>query len=217
MKKLIGVGIGPGDKELITLKAIKAIKNSDVIFLPSSKGKSLAEQITEEYILDKEKVYLEFPMGEENSENYKMAAKIIDDKLSDGNIGVFLTLGDALTYSTFIYLYEELKKYEVAVEIIPGVTSFSAAFSKLKIPFSIKGEAVLVTDRDVDEKILKKVDGAVFLKANKNKSALEKLKANGFKYYYVKRLFLDGEAFYTDDKSILEDKDYLSLLLAKKE
>ncbi|MGB9812711.1 MAG: SAM-dependent methyltransferase [Thermovenabulum sp.] len=217
MGKLYGIGIGPGDPELLTIKAVKVIKSCDVVFLPSSKGFSLAEKVIEGYIKDKTRVYFDFPMGKDNFNNYKKAAQTIYSLLMEGKTGAFVTIGDALAYSTFIYLYRELERLDVEVEIIPGVPSFCAVFSKLKIPFSEKGQTVLISDKMVREESLNFVDSVILLKGSLNKDAINILKKLGFKFYYAKRIYLDGETIYTDEKDILIDDDYFSILIGKKE
>lgn len=217
MGKLYGIGIGPGDPELLTIKAVKVIKSCDVVFLPSSKGFSLAEKVIEDYIKDKTKVYFDFPMGKDNFDNYKKAAQTIYSLLGEGKTGAFVTIGDALAYSTFIYLYRELERLNIEVEIIPGVPSFCAVFSKLKIPFSEKGQTVLISDKMVREESLNFVDSVVLLKGSLNKDAINIFKKRGFKFYYAKRIYLDGESIYTDEEDILNDDDYFSILIGKKE
>jgi precorrin-2/cobalt-factor-2 C20-methyltransferase len=214
--KLYGIGIGPGDPELLTIKAVKVIKSCDVVFLPSNKGFSLAEKVIEDYIIEKTKVYLDFPMGKDNLDNYKKAAQTIYNLLMEGKTGAFVTIGDALTYSTFIYLYRELERLNVEVEIIPGVPSFCAVFSKLKIPFSEKGQTVLISDKMIRKEGLNLIDNVILLKGSLNKDAINIFKELGFKFYYAKRICLDGETIYTDERDILIDNDYFSIIIGKK-
>ncbi|EYE89228.1 cobalt-precorrin-2 C(20)-methyltransferase [Fervidicella metallireducens AeB] len=217
MKKLYGIGIGPGDKELITLKAYNLIRECDYIFIPQSKGESLAGKITSDYVTDKKVIELEFPMGEDNGERYKNAAEKINEILKDGERGTFLTLGDPMTYSTYIYLMLELKKKNVEVETIPGITSFNAAASRLGIPLTLRDESFYLADGSVDEEILKRVNTVCILKISKNKhETIERLEKHGFSYIYVKRCTQENETIIYDKEEMLRDMDYMSLIFARR-
>ena len=105
--KFYGIGVGPGDPELITLKAIKVLKNIDIVISPESKkGKgSIAFNIAKEYLREDVKILnLTFPMTYDNDvlEKYwKENADVINEKLKEGNNIVFLTLGDPMVYRWF--------------------------------------------------------------------------------------------------------------------
>lgn len=218
MKKIYGIGIGPGDKELITLKGYKLIRECDYVFIPKSKGESLAGKIVEDYISDKKVIELDFPMGEDNSKRYKEAAISISEILGEGRVGTFLTLGDPMTYSTYMYLMLELKKIDIEVETIPGITSFNAAAAKLSLPLTLRDESFYLADGDVDEEILKRIATVCILKITKNKPMIiEKLEKHGFKYVCVKRCTQKEETFIYDKEEILMDKDYMSLIYARRD
>ena len=104
MKKLYGIGTGPGDPELLTLKAVKAMEDSSVIFAPNNKGKNMALDTAQEFIRGKEIVLIDFPMGEVTREDYKKAAEIILSKIPSNGLGAFLTIGDPMIYTTFIFV-----------------------------------------------------------------------------------------------------------------
>ena len=217
MKKLYGIGVGPGDSELITLKGINAIKQSDYIFIPKSKGDSTAGLIADEYTEGKNIIELEFPMGEDNSDRYKKAAKIIDKTLKDGQVASFLTLGDPMTYSTYIYLILELSEYNIDISTIPGITSFGASTSILNTPLTLKGESFYLCDGDIDIEVLKRIDSICILKVNKNKEdIISKLESENFKYVYVKRCTRADEKIIYDKEEILKDNDYMSLIFGRR-
>lgn len=216
MKILYGIGIGPGDKELLTLKAYRLIRTCDCVFVPESRGESLAGMIAHEYIKDKKIVKLSFPMGEDNSRNYREAARIVGDTLKDEEAGVFLTLGDPMTYSTYAYLMKELDAAGITTETIPGITSFNAAASILGLPITVKDESFYLADSDVDEEILKRVASVCILKVARNKeSIISKLEKHGFDYTYVKRCTQSSQKLLRDKAEILEDQDYMSLIFAR--
>ncbi|MBZ9634893.1 precorrin-2 C(20)-methyltransferase [Clostridium sp. FP1] len=217
MRKIYGIGVGPGDAGLITLKGYNLIRSCDYVFLPSSNGNSLAGKIVSDYIVDKKVIEIEFPMGEDNEERYINAAIKIDEILGEGQVGVFLTLGDPMTYSTYLYLMFELKKMDLNVETIPGITSFNAAASRLSLPLTLRDESFYLADGTLDEEILKRVDTVCVLKIIKNKlDIMDKLTKHGFEYVCVKRCTQENETLIYEKSEILEDNDYMSLIYARR-
>jgi precorrin-2/cobalt-factor-2 C20-methyltransferase len=217
MKKLIGIGIGPGDTELITLKAYKLIRSCDVVFIPESKGESLAGKIAQEFIQDKRVIELSFPMGADNQERYVQAANTINKTLQEDEVGVFLTLGDPMTYSTYAYLMKSLINLKVHTETIPGITSYNAAAALLGLPVTLKDESFYLVDGNIDEEILKRIDCVCILKVSKNKQEIiDKLEGNGFDYTYVKRCTQANQEVLYKKEDMLADKDYMSLIFARR-
>ena len=217
MRKIYGIGVGPGDKELITLKGYNLIRSCDYVFLPSSRGNSLAGEIVSDYIVDKKVIEIEFPMGENNVERYKLAAIKINETLGENEMGVFLTLGDPMTYSTYLYLMLEILKTDLSAETIPGITSFNAAAARLSMPLTLRDESFYLADGTLDVEILKRVDTVCVLKIIKNKlDIIDKLTKHGFEYVCVKRCTQDNEKILYEKLEILEDKDYMSLIYARR-
>ena len=143
---LYGIGVGPGDPELLTLKAIRTIRGCDVIAAPVSGGeKQTALDIAREYVGEKQVLSLALPMTrDEDALRQKRAAAAdrVREKLDEGkNVG-FLTLGDPMIYSTYSYLHTILGNRGYAVEVVPGVTSFCAAAAALGEPLCEGGEAL---------------------------------------------------------------------------
>lgn len=215
MKKLYGIGTGPGDPELLTLKAVRVLKEASVIFAPHNKGKNMAVDTVEEFI-DMEKVrYIDFPMGSVSKEDYVNAAKLMSNEIPQGKSGAYLTIGDPLIYSTFTYIMEELEK-DIQVEIVPGIPSFVAASSVIKEPLTVKGDTFIVCD-EFDGDLLDKADSIAILKTFKEKeNILNSLEQKNFNYKYIKRATLDGELTLENKEEILKDKNYISLILARK-
>lgn len=217
MKKVYGIGVGPGDSDYITLKGYKLIRSADVIFIPNSGEKSFAGEITKEFIEDKKTVYIKFLMGKDNSKRYKEAAKIIDSYLGDGCMGVFLTIGDPMVYSTFSYIMTELEILNIYVESVPGISSFNAAANRIKMPLASKGQKFYLTDGDIDIDILKHSDTICILKTSRNKEMiLNILERYGFAYTYVKRCSCLNERIMNKADDILKDDDYMSLILGRR-
>ena len=216
MKKLYGIGTGPGDKELLTLKAIKAMENSSVIFAPNNKGKNMAVDTARDFIGNKKIVFIDFPMGHVLKEDYKKAAEAIFKEIPEGEIGSFLTIGDPMVYSTFIYIMEELEGRDIDIEIISGIPSFVAAAGESKTPLTVKGESFLLCD-ELNEELLEKITSIAILKTFKGKEKiLNILDSNDYCYKYIKRATLEEQEIIIDKEEILNDKDYISLIIARK-
>ncbi len=128
---LYGVGVGPGDPELITVKAINAIGSGDVIAVPDSGGREEAAlSIAKAYIKGKPVIRLEMPMTRDKAlrkSSHRIAADRITELLDEGESVAFLTLGDPTVYSTYMYLHELVTQKGYEAKIIPGVPSFCAA------------------------------------------------------------------------------------------
>lgn len=216
MKKLYGIGTGPGDPDLLTLKAVKLIKSADKIFAPNNRGKNMALTTAQEYINEEKLVLLDFPMGQTTKKTYKEAMEKIDDLLEDGQNGVFLNIGDSMIYSTFMNLVQANEKDHFVFECVPGIPSFVAAANSIQKNLVAKGENFLLAD-DPDRLVLDGVDSVAILKTSKNlKGLLEKLEEADFAYYYVARVSFPDQLILVDKEEILEEKNYMSLLLARK-
>ncbi len=152
MKVLTIAGVGPGDPSLLTLAAVDAIQESTVVSYPVSTrgGDSLAEKIASKWITkDKKKLPLHFPMVDNQNtlkSAWRVAGRELMKMIDKGERVVFLAQGDISLFSTGSYLSKELEKYhpEYVVKLIPGVTSFSAAAAKSKLPLAFQEEELLV-------------------------------------------------------------------------
>lgn len=235
----IGIGVGPGDPELITIKAAKALKAADVICVPKSHASKpsmalgmvrsiLAERKTPPEILE-----LVFPMTKDDLNNRKLwveNAAIVAEKAKKGNVA-FITLGDPMLYSTFLYLYECVKETypEVELEIIPGVTSVTAAAASAKLPLAEKDEVVSIMPSDLNPAHIadtaKHADNLVFMKcAFHIKEFLPILFKSGFNenstIALVKRCTLPEETVLVGKLGDVKDwdisEDYFSVAVIKK-
>ena len=140
MPGLIGIGVGPGDVELLTVKAVKAIQNADIIMCPASKEDrpSIALSVVSP-IIDKSKnqkiVKLIFPMTKDKDilqDTWKKNAKIMAETVLTGKNVVYLTVGDPYLYSTWIYMHKDLKENypDMDISVIPGIVSIFTFASK---------------------------------------------------------------------------------------
>ncbi|MGF1729308.1 precorrin-2 C(20)-methyltransferase [Photobacterium kasasachensis] len=146
--QLFAVGVGTGDSELLTLKAVRLLQQADVIAIPEKtlgKGDSFAWQIVTGAIDDDElaaeRCFLHFPMTRDASVNvpaWRHAALQIADHVKAGKKVVFVTEGDPSVFSTWAYVQEELSEIMPLLEpeIVPGITSITAIPSQTKIPLA---------------------------------------------------------------------------------
>ncbi len=194
--KFIGVGIGPGDPELITVKAVKALKRADVICVPKSHVKKpsialgIIGQILEERETPPEVLELVFPMTKNAlsvKKRWLKNAEIVAEKAKAGKIVAFVTLGDPMLYSTFLYLYRSVAEAhpDVNLEIIPGVTSVTAAAASARLPLAEKEDVVSIVPAHLDfqliEETARQADTLVFMKcAHRIKALVPFLEKSGF-------------------------------------
>ncbi len=177
MPELIAVGCGPGDPELLTLKAVKAIQNADIIACPISKeGRNSIALSVVESIIDSKKseiLSLVFPMTKDKEilkKTWEENAEQLAKKVIAGKKVVYLTVGDPYLYSTWIYLHRELeKKYpQIKIIVIPGIVSMFTFASKVGISLAEGAEKFSVIPSCYDlsqvKEIAKNSDTMVFLK-----------------------------------------------------
>ncbi len=230
--KFYGIGVGPGDPELLTLKAKRVLGEVDVLFIPKSRvGKrSLALSIVRG-ALDKgwELVDLLLPMTRDRDKlrkHWRQAARTVVKVLRQGNDSAFITLGDPTMYSTFTYLmkYVQEMEPETVVEIIPGVSAVNSVSAWIKEPLAEGGESLIVVpainDREKLAKTIAQFDNIVLLKAGNQVGKVSEILAEqgvSGRVYYVSRCgFEDG--FYTDNLQEITNRklDYLSTIFIKK-
>ena len=184
--KLYGIGVGPGDTELLTLKAARILESVPVVFSPkSSKEKdSIALSIVKP-ILEKRDDYKRlmvvapiFPMIEDKSELEKIwdsAAEMIAQYLDSGRDVAFVTLGDTSIFSTYSYVQKRLiGEYEI--ETVPGITSFTACAAARNKALVEQNQILTVVPKIDDrlEEVLEYSDSIVLMKASRNTNDLEK-------------------------------------------
>ena len=228
---LYGIGVGPGDPDLLTMAAVKKLAQVDVILAASSSKNeySLALGIAKPHMPENIRVImLKFPMTKDKqalADAWAENGRITADILKQGHNAAFLTLGDPMIYSTFGYLLKILKKThpEIPVEIIPGVTSFQAAAAKTQTILTESGENLVIFSGVGDEQkldtLLGQADNAVILKSYKNFDILRKTvhkHSRTQSSVFVSRLGLEGERITHNLDEITRQPHYLSLLLVKK-
>ncbi len=229
--KLYGIGVGPGDPELITLKAVRAIEKADVIFTAASSKNSysLAVEIATPHISDSARIeILGFPMTKDEGITeaaWMENAETIAKALKQGLNAVFLTLGDPITYSTFGYILKKMKLVmpEANIETIPGITSFHAASARLNRILVEGEESLLLTSGAFGGSQLRQmgdIENVAIVKAYKNIGDINqalKEKELFQKGVAVSHCGREKEAVYEDLDALEARKpDYWTLILASK-
>ena len=227
--KFYGVGVGPGDPELLTVKAVNAIKNADVIIAPKTEKKegSVALTIAQPYIEDAEIVFQTFPMVkhfEESKEIFIANTNQILEFLREGKNVAFLTLGDPMFFSTYIYIFNLLKDSGADITTIAGVPAFLAIASHIGKPAAYGNEIMTVIPATAPkEKIvdaLKVSDAAVLMKVYKNfPEVVELLDETNMidDAVLISRYGLDDEKIFGNLREHKADKlNYLSTILTRK-
>lgn len=228
---LYGIGVGPGDPELLTIKAARILGEVAAVFAASSSKNdhSIAQAIVEPHLPSGAQVTrLPFPMTRDQAildAAWQANADAMAVVLASGRDAAFITLGDPLLYSTFGYVLPLLRKRVpgLPVIIVPGIMSFQAAAATTQTPLAVSGENLVVTSGvDTPERLrqaLTVADNAVLLKTYRNFPALRELLTGmdlAAGTTFVTRLGLPGEAVERDLDQAPQAPHYLSLCLVKR-
>ncbi len=220
MGTLYGIGVGPGDEELLTLKAVNIIKKCEVIVAPSAKDgdRSIAFDTAKNFVDESKEVIIKhFPMGGKEQEGKIFEAfKAIEERLNEGKNVAFLTIGDPFVYSTYIYLLEHIKNKGYKTETVPGITSFCAAASLAGQSIVIGDERVLILPASQVDKITDEKFVVIMKVYRKEENVLNVLEEKGFKYVCVKRAYREGQEILRNREDILKSRDYMSLIMAQR-
>lgn len=195
MHELVCVGCGPGDPELLTVKAVKAIQAAEVIACPTAKeGKPSIALTVVDSIIDRKKnpeiVNLVFPMVKDKDtleSTWERNTEILAQKVLDGKRVVYLTVGDPYLYSTWIYLHRELQEKfpQVRISVVPGIVSMFTFASKVGISLAEGAETMAVIPSCYDlsrvKETAKNCDTMIFLKDGRYfDQVIKLLKESGF-------------------------------------
>ena len=223
--KAYGVGIGPGDPELMSLKAVRLIKENEVIAVPGKKAEdSLAYKIAAgavPEIAEKQLLAVDMPMTKDReklAKAHRDGAKLIEKYLDQGKNVIFLTLGDSTVYCTFSYLQHILEEDGYSVELVPGIPSFCAAAARLGTSLTEWDEMLHVVPALHKAGDADSLPGnCVLMKsASHMKEVKEALAKSGRKVQAVENCTLPGEKVYRSLEEIPDDAGYFSLIIAKK-
>ncbi|WP_431222758.1 cobalt-factor II C(20)-methyltransferase [Serratia sp. L9] len=147
--KLYALGVGPGASDLITVRAARLLGKLDVLYAPAGRkgGDSLALSIVREYLLPHTEIRTcHFPMSADDGEKqavWERIARQLQDEVAQGKQVGFITLGDAMLFSTWVFLLARLGRPDW-LEIVPGVTSFAAIAARAVVPLAMEQQSLAV-------------------------------------------------------------------------
>ena len=152
--KLYGVGVGPGDPELVTKKAERVLREADIVAVPDKgAGEKTALNIVADIVAGKELLYCPTPMVRDRAVLdgcYEQIANDICSLLDEGKNVAFITLGDPTVYSTYIYVHKKVLARGYEAELIPGVPSFCAVAARLNTSLCEGAERLLIVPASHD-------------------------------------------------------------------
>ena len=225
--RLYGIGVGPGDPELMTIKAKKTIEASDIVIVPGEKVEdSIAYRIAKgacENLDEMNLVALEMPMIKDKArlnEMHDRAARKIEKYLDEGKAVSFLTLGDVTVYSTYMYIHKRVVRDGYDAAIINGITSFTAASARLNTALVEREEPLHVIPAtfkaDGMSELLSLPGTKVLMKSGKEIGKVrDVIIASGQKAMMVENCGMENEKIYLDAKDIPDSASYYSLIIIK--
>ena len=219
---LYGVGVGPGDPELLTMKAIRLLKTCDVLSIPNKDlEKCFAYKIALGAVSEieaKPKLCIDMPMTHDQAAReaaYAEGAETIANELDRGRTVAFLTLGDPSIYSTFAYLAERVREKGHEVRWIPGVPSFCAAAAAIGDPLCTDREELhLIPGGKNAETALAYSGTKVFMKGELS-TLLRSLRENGQEAQAAENCGTENERIYHTVSEIPEDAGYYLITIVK--
>lgn len=219
-----GVGVGPGDPELMTLKAIRLIRENNVIAVPGKNPKaSVAYRIAVQNVpelADKELVPIYMPMVKDRElidQEHRKGAKILESYLDQGKNVVYITLGDSTIYCTFTYLQHYLEADGYEVKLVNGIPSFCAAASRLNVALAEWDEPIhIIPAVHKTADALDLAGNYILMKSASHMSEIKGLlRASGRDVSVVENCSMETEKVYRSVDEIPDDAGYFSLIIAK--
>jgi len=219
-----GVGVGPGDPELMTLKAIRLIKENELIAVP---GKSAEDSVAYKIaaaavpeIAEKELLPLHMPMVKNRAlidKEHQKAAKLIERCLDSGKNVVCLTLGDPTVYSTFSYVQHYLEADGYEVGLVSGIPSFCAAAARLGVPLAEWDEPLHILPAVHRPEDALELSGSYVLMKSASRMAevKEALRRSGRRVCMAENCGMETERLCRGVDEIPDDAGYFSLIIAK--
>ena len=215
MRKLVGIGVGPGAEDLITLRALRYLERADHIFVPRNRGKTRAYDIIKNFIDEKKVVFLDFPMGEDLKEKYEDTARLIHETTRDGELSVLTTLGDGTIYTTLLEVFHRDSLNDIQMELVPGIPAFLAGINGIVEGLVKKGDSFLLLDSLEDEKELT-ADTVAILKTTRSEDIFHRLQSVGYYPLYLENIETENWVITDDPKKSGNRKMYMSLILGRR-
>lgn len=223
---LYGVGVGPGDPELMTLKAVRLIQENEVIAIPGTvPQEATAYQIAVRAVPElarKHLVAVYMPMTHNRAElvrNHEQGARTLERYLDQGKNVIFLTLGDPTIYSTFTYLQRMVEDHGYQTALVSGIPSFCAAAARLNIPLVEWNEPLHVVPavHHLDHS-LSESGNYVFMKSGRKINLIKEILArSGRNVVMVENCGMANEHIYHAVEEIPDNAGYYSLMIAKEQ
>lgn len=243
--KLYGIGVGPGDPELLTLKACRVLKEVEMIIAPRSKKEreSLAWRVVKDIVEERRNkpivIQPVFPMikdrknkknkNKENRKNSRKNNEKLENRLRQTAARVlkkgekcrtiaFITLGDPSLYSTFYKFLRALKlnKIKMEIEIIPGITSFSACSALAKVPIAEGEESAAIIPRV--KKAARNFETIIYMKPVEVQQIKNLLRGEKCKAILGVRVGMQGQFIISRElDEIPEPRDYFSILIIRRD
>lgn len=221
---IYGIGVGPGDPELMTLKAVRLLREADAIAIPGKEKETCtAYQIAlgaVPEIAKKEIIPVVFPMTKNETvlkESHEMAVRSLAALMEQGKTVAFLTLGDVTVYSTYGYVHQKLLDLGYKSVLVNGIPSFCAVSAKLGISLGEKAEAIHILPGSYPVKEGLKLPGTKILMKSGTKIGDVKraLLEEKLPTWMVENCGMDSERLVRSAEEIPEDAGYYSLIIAK--
>jgi precorrin-2/cobalt-factor-2 C20-methyltransferase len=226
-----GISLGPGDPELITLKGLKILQESDIIFYP---GSLFRDGSRDSYVLPMLQHYgfqqpqlqgffLKMSIDRSEAEaTYQHTAQQVIEAFRQGKKVSIVCEGDLSFYASFSYLLEKLQQAQIPLKLVPGINSFSLGAALHQIPLCLQNEKVAVLPRETSietlEELLTEFSTLILMKIRSGWESLSRgLMHKNWQMYYCERLGTKLE-FISTDLSTLQNREvpYFSLLIIKK-
>lgn len=228
MKKgvLYGVGVGPGDPELITLKAARILREADVIAVPATgDGKKTALSIVAAHIAGKPLLECATPMLRDKqklADNYARVASELTALLDQGKTVAFITLGDPSIYSTYIYVHHRVLAQGYTAQLIPGVPSFCAVAARLNTSLCEGAQMlhIVPSSHESTEEGLGLPGNKVLMKAGKAIDAVRDRLAQAGKLdnaAMVECCGMENEKVYRSLRELDDTASYFSVIVVKED
>lgn len=221
--KLFGIGVGPGDPELVTMKAVRLMKEADLIAVPDKgTGEKTALNIVKDYVEGKELLYCPTPMIRDQAvldQCYTEIADRICALLEQGKNVCMITLGDPSIYSTYIYVHKKVLARGYEAELVPGVPSFCAVAARLGTSLCEGSDRLLIVPASCDvTEVLDVPANKVFMKAGSSIQQLqEQLRDCGLldKAALVANCGMENEQVWQHFEDMKESSGYFSIVVVK--
>ena len=222
--RLIGLGVGPGDPELLTCKAVRLIRACDVIAVPNrDKSRCFALRIAMGAVPELEKkplLAVEMPMTKDADileRAFKAGTEKLREQLDAGKAVAFLTIGDPTVYSTYIYLHKRIAALGYDTEIVPGVPSFCASAAALNIPLCENSQELHIIPGTYRPAAALDYPGVkVFMKNNVSET-LSAARAKKLSVQMVENCGTPEQRVFRSAREIPEDAGYYSVMIVKEE